>query len=191
MGRSAMLRDVGVMGFADVLGRYRGGRLSCEEAADILGMSVSSFYRWRHRYETAGEKGLVDGRIGKANARRAAVDEVSRAIELFETQYYDFTVQHFHEKLADHGIHRSYSWLKALLQKAGLVTRAKRRGEHRRRRPRKPMVGMMLHQDVSRHEWVAGQFWDHDRDHGRRRQYDLLGILRRRRRYYEQFSGIT
>jgi len=40
------------------------------------------------------------------------------------------------------------------------VKKAKKRGAHRRRRPRKPMPGMMLHQDGSRHEWVAGQQWD-------------------------------
>ena len=35
-----------------------------------------------------------------------------------------------------------------------------RRGAHRRKRPRRPVVGMMLHQDGSSHEWVAGPWWD-------------------------------
>ncbi|RWC31439.1 MAG: ISNCY family transposase [Mesorhizobium sp.] len=39
----------------------------------------------------------------------------------------------------------------------GLVERAKRRGAHRRKRERKPCEGMMLHQDGSRHAWLAGQ----------------------------------
>ena len=51
----------------------------------------------------------------------------------------------------------SYTWTKTTLQRAGLVSKAPRRGAHRRRRPRKPCVGMMLHQDGSRHEWLAGQ----------------------------------
>ena len=100
-------------------------------------MSVSSFFRWRQRYEAGG--GLADQRIGKASARRAPVDEVARVLELFETRYFDFTVKHFHEKLVDeHGIRRSYTWTKNALQAAGKVRKAKRRGEHRRRRPRKP-----------------------------------------------------
>lgn len=149
------------MRFEEVFGRYRCGRLSCEEAADVLGMSVSSFFRWRQRYEAGGSEGLADQRIGTASARRAPVDEVARVLGLFETRYFDFTVKHFHEKLVDeHGIQRSYTWTKNALQAAGKVRKAKRRGEHRRRRPRKPMVGMMLHQDGSRHEWVAGQYWD-------------------------------
>lgn len=161
MGRGRVLSEVRAMRFEEVYGRYRCGRLSCEEAADVLGMSVSSFFRWRQRYEAGGSEGLADQRIGKASARRAPVDEVARVLELFETRYFDFTVKHFHEKLVDeHGIRRSYTWTKNALQAAGKVRKAKRRGEHRRRRPRKPMVGMMLHQDGSRHEWVAGQYWD-------------------------------
>jgi hypothetical protein len=36
----------------------------------------------------------------------------------------------------------------------GLVMPAARRGAHRRKRPRRPMVGMMLHQDASKHRWI-------------------------------------
>jgi transposase len=148
------------MRFEEVMGRYGDGRLSCEEAADVLGMSVSSFYRWRRRFETRGIEGLADGRIGKASGRRAPVDEVTRVLALYETRYFDFTAMHFHEKLAGHGIKRSYTWTKSRLQEAGKIAKAKKRGAHRRRRPRKPMPGMMLHQDGSRHEWVPGQGWD-------------------------------
>jgi transposase len=149
------------MRFEEVLGRYGSGRLSCEEAADLLSMSVSSFYRWRRRYEShGGPAGLADGRMGKASARRAPVDEVARVLELYETRYFDFSAKHFHEQLSGHGIQRSYSWTKSTLQAHGKVVKAKRRGAHRRRRPRKPLPGMMLHQDGSRHEWVTGQWWD-------------------------------
>jgi len=149
------------MRFEEVVGRLYGGCLSCDEAADVLGMSVSTFYRWRQRFEANGIEGLADGRLGKASGRRAPVDEVARVLALFETRYFDFNVRHFHEKLVgEHGVRRSYSWTKNTLQAAGKVARAKRRGAHRRRRPRKPLVGMMLHQDGSRHEWVPGQSWD-------------------------------
>jgi hypothetical protein len=43
------------------------------------------------------------------------------------------------------------------LHAAGLVERARRRGAHRRKRPRKPCEGMMQHQDGSRHAWLAAQ----------------------------------
>jgi transposase len=161
MGLAGVLQEVRMMRFEEVLDRFRGGRLSCEEAADVLGMSVSSFYRWRCRHEVEGAEGLADRRLGRVSARRAPADEVSRVLELFETRYFDFNVKHFHEKLtAEHGIARSYTWTKTTLQAAGKVRKARRRGAHRRRRPRRPLVGMMLHQDGSRHEWVPERWWD-------------------------------
>jgi hypothetical protein len=38
-----------------------------------------------------------------------------------------------------------------------LVAKAPRKGAHRRKRERRPLPGMMLHQDGSRHEWLEGQ----------------------------------
>jgi hypothetical protein len=115
----------------------------------------------RRRYEGEGAEGLYDRRLGRVSARRAPADEVMQVLELFETRYWDFTVKHFHEKLvSEHGLGRSYSWTKNTLRAAGKVKKAKRRGAHRRKRPRRPMVGMMLHQDGSSHQWVAGQVWD-------------------------------
>ena len=73
-----------------------------------------------------------------------------RVLELFETRYPDFTAKHFHEKLVcEHGFGLSYNWLRLSLQAHGKIKPAPRRGAHRRKRPRRPVVGMMLHQDGS------------------------------------------
>jgi len=40
------------------------------------------------------------------------------------------------------------------------MPKAKARGAHRKRRERSPLPGLMIHQDGSSHEWVAGQRWD-------------------------------
>lgn len=160
MRRSEVLQEVRKMKFEEAYNQYRSRRLSCEDAADLLGTSVSTFYRYRRRYEEDGEEGLADRRIGKLSTRRAPVDEVLKVVTLFKTKYYDFTVKHFHEKLAGHGINRSYTWTKKVLQRVGVVKKAPRRGAHRRKRARRPLPGMMLHQDGSRHEWVPGRLWD-------------------------------
>ena len=161
MGRSRVLQEVLVMRFEEIYGRFSEGRLNCEEASDLLGISVSSFHRRRRRFEEEGLEGLVDARLGKASARRVPVDEVTRMLGLFETRYFDFTVKHFHEKLVlAHGFTRSYSWTKGALQARGKVKKAPRRGAHRRKRPRRPLPGMMLHQDGSTHQWVPGHWWD-------------------------------
>jgi hypothetical protein len=55
----------------------------------------------------------------------------------------------------DHRFAWSYSWTEAFLQSRNLLAKADRRGAHRRKRPRRPLRGMMLHQDASRHAWLV------------------------------------
>jgi transposase len=149
------------MKFEDVYERTYRNVLSQGEAAEILGISERTFRRWRDRFAAEGAAGLYDRRLGRVSARRAPVDEVARVLDLFETRYKGFTAKHFHEKLVDeHGFGLSYNWLRLTLQAHGRITPAPRRGAHRRKRPRRPMVGMLLHQDGSTHEWVAGRIWD-------------------------------
>jgi hypothetical protein len=80
-------------------------------------------------------------------------DEIER---LYRERYQGFTAKHFHEHLvATHGFNWGYTFTKTYLQGRGLLAKAPRRGAHRRKRPRRPLVGMMLHQDASRHAWLA------------------------------------
>jgi transposase len=149
------------MKFEEVYERTCRAVLSSGEAAEVLGVSERTFRRWRGRFEAEGAEGLYDRRLGRASARRAPVDEVARVLDLHKTRYKGFTTKHFHEKLVnEHGFGLSYNWLRLTLQAHGRVTPAPRRGAHRRKRPRRPMVGMMLHQDGSSHEWVPGRIWD-------------------------------
>ena len=149
------------MRFEELYERQQAGRLSQEEVAEILNVDVRTVRRWMRRYEDDGVDGLIDKRIGQVSARRAPLDQVLKVQELYRSRYAGFTAKHFHEKLVEkHRIARSYTWTKRLLQAAGLVAKAKRRGAHRKRRERRPLPGMMLHQDGSRHEWVPGCRWD-------------------------------
>jgi transposase len=149
------------MKFEEVYERTARRELSQLEAASILGVSERTFRRWRDRFAADGAEGLYDRRLGKVSARRVPVDTVMGILELFDTRYWDFTAKHFHEKLAEeHGFTRSYNWTRLTLQAHGRVRKAPRRGAHRRKRPRRALPGMMLHQDGSTHEWVPGQWWD-------------------------------
>ncbi len=139
------------------LERYRAGSLSCLAAADLLGISERHFRRLRDRYEAGGAEGLIDGRRGKASGRRVAVDRIEWVLDQFATRYFDFTAKHFHEELAKRGFDLSYTWTKTLLQQRGLIGVAPRRSAHRKKRVRRPLPGMMLFQDGSTHEWLAGQ----------------------------------
>jgi len=161
MRRTEQLQGLRLMKFEDVYGRWYGNELSQAEAAEILGMSERTFRRYRDRFEADGAEGLYDRRLGRVSGRRVPVDTVMEVLELFDTRYGDFTAKHFWEKLvAEHGFTRSYNWLRLTLQARGRIKPAPRRGAHRRKRPRRPLPGMMLHQDGSRHEWVRGRWWD-------------------------------
>ena len=158
MRRTEQAQGLRLMKFEEVYGRTRHGVLGQAEAAEILGVSERTFRRWRDRYEPEGTEGLYGRRLGRVSARRAPVDEVARVLELFDTRYWDFTAKHFHEKLvAEHGCERSCSWVRLSLQAHGCRRAAPRRGGHRRKRARRALPGMMVHQDGSRHEWLAGQ----------------------------------
>lgn len=142
----------------EAIGRWRSGALSCGEAAEVLGMSERHFRRLRDRYEVEGAEGLIDRRRGRVSGRRVPLDRIEWVLEQFRTRYFDFTVKHFHERLvAEHRFALGYTWTKRVLQDAGLARRAPRRSAHRKKRPRRPLPGMLLFQDGSRHEWLAGQ----------------------------------
>lgn len=160
MGQAKQLQKVKMMMFSTILESFEAKKITCEEAAKLLEMSISTFYRSRMRHEEDGLDGLLDKRIGKISPKKAPADEVMKVVSLYKTEYYDFTVKHFHEKLPNYGINRSYTWTKNVLQLHGAAKRAKKRGAHRRKRPRRPLPGMMLHQDASTHEWVPGENWD-------------------------------
>ena len=158
MKRAAWLQDRRMQKFRDVLSRWEVGGLSMMEAGELLGMSERQFRRYRERYEEEGSHGLVDRRVGKPSPRRVPPAAAKLMKELYEGPYQGWNVKHFHEHLVrDHGFRWGYTWVKTQLNSMGLVTRAKRRGAHRRKRERKPFEGMMLHQDGSQAQWLAGE----------------------------------
>ena len=158
MGRARVLEEIRIMRFEGLLERHERGYLTQGEAGEMLGVSERTFRRWRERYREEGSPGLGDRRIGKPSPRRADAGELARARALYADMYQGFTVKPFHEHLvARHGYRHGYTVTRLALQGAGLVTRSTRRGAHRRRRPRRPLPGMLLHQDGSTHAWLEGQ----------------------------------
>ena len=150
------------MKIQEVILRAMAKTITWWQAAEILGISVRSMRRWRVRYERSGYDGLVDRRKGRPSEKRVPLEVVEKVLALYRETYFDFNVRHFHEKLREeHGIELSYTWVQKALQGAGLVQRARRRDKHRKRRPRRPLPGMMLHIDASTHRWFEqGQSWD-------------------------------
>ena len=151
----------------EVILRAMAKRMTWWQAAEVIGISDRQMRRWRRRWEKFGYDGLLDRRRGRPSLRRVPLELGERVLALYGEKYFDFNVRHFHEKLREHhGIALSYTWVKRALQGAGLVRKQGRRGVHRRRRPRRPLPGMLLHLDGSSHRWL-----------GEGRRYDLLVVL--------------
>ena len=155
------------MKIQEVILRAMAKKITWWQAAEILGFSDRHLRRIRERYEEFGYESMFDKRRGQPSPKRVPLATVEKVLALYREKYFDFNVRHFHEKLcAQHEIDLSYTWVKTVLQGAGLVGRQRQRGVHRKRRPRRPLPGMLLHIDGSHHQWFQDERW-----------YDLIVIL--------------
>lgn len=140
----------------EVILRARAGKLTWIQAAEILGITPRSLRRWRKRAQRYGEDQLLDRRRRIPSQRRVPGRTIDRILALYRKRYSGYNVRHFHETVqAEHGIQQSYTFVKQVLQGAGLVRKPRARGKHRQRRERRACVGEMLHLDGSRHHWLA------------------------------------
>ena len=151
----------------EVILKAAAGKFKWWEAAETMGVTDRTMRRWRERLNEHGYSGLWDYRKRSPSPKRVPMKTVEQVLQLYREKYFDFNVQHFDEKLRQlHDIDLSYTWVKTALQTAGLVKRRKKPGSHRKRRPRRPMPGMMLHIDGSEHRWFGDE-----------RCYELIVVL--------------
>jgi transposase len=144
----------------EVILRAMAKRITWWQAAEILGISNRTMRRWKWEYENNGFRALVDGRKGRPSWKRVPAGETERILALYRDTYFDLNVRHFYEKATtQHGVTLSYTWVKNLLQGAGLVKKSRDRKPHRKRRPRRPIPGMLLHIDGSHHQWFQDDRW--------------------------------
>ena len=156
------------MKIQEVILRAVSGEILWSQAAEIIGISDRGMRRWRQRYEEYGYTDLFDRRRGRPSPKRVPLATVEKVLKLYRGEYFDFNVRHFVEKLhQEHDIGLSYTWVKTALQTAGLVAKSRKRGKHHKKRPRRPLPGMMLHVDGSTHAWLPGGD----------RQHDLVAVL--------------
>lgn len=156
-----------MMKLQEVLLKAMARKITWWSAAEIIGVSDRTMRRWRERLVEHGYAGLADRRKGRPSEKRVPLATVEEVLRLFQETYYDLNIRHFHEKLREkHAIDLSYTWVQKALQGAGLVVKRGKRATHRRRREPRPMPGMLLHIDGSKHQWFSDERW-----------YDLIVIL--------------
>lgn len=145
-----------IMRIQEVFQRAEHDSITWNEAAEILGVDPRTVRRWKQTIEEDSFQGLLDKRTGKPSPKRAPRVARTRVLKLYKELYWQWNVKHFHEQLKKHQIFYGYTWTKKLLQEAELVQKLHKRDKHRKKRPRKPLVGMMIHIDGSEHRWIPG-----------------------------------
>jgi transposase len=135
------------------------GRITGQEAADVLGLSLRHIRRLNAAYRKEGAAVLAHGNRGKRSHRRIPEAVEEEIVALAKDLYYDYNNCHFTEELEErHGITVSSSTVRRVRQRHGLSSPRKRRvPRHRRRRERYPQAGMLLQVDGSKHDWLEGR----------------------------------
>lgn len=141
----------------EVLKKALKGKITWTQAALILGVTDRQVRRLRQAFSKGGKAALVDGRARPREERRIPESTVIELCRLRRELYSDFSVRHFYEFATEkHGLVLSYTKAKDILQSNALAIKSAGRGKHRRKRERRPMLGMLVHLDASTHRWIGG-----------------------------------
>jgi len=150
-------REARAMTRREVLTKAIARQLSWVQAAEVLGITVRHMRRIRRAVERHGMEAVLDQRGGRPRRRRIKAAAIELMCRLKRDVYADFSVRHFYEQVTEkYQVKVSYNWLRRMLQEAGVVAKEPARGKYRRRRERRPLVGMLVHLDASTHAWLAG-----------------------------------
>jgi len=139
-----------------VLQHWVDGRLTEQDVARILQLSVRQAYRLKAKYLSGGAQAIAHGNRGRKPAHALTDDLKQRVLHLYQSRYYGSNCTHFAELLAEYeNIHLSVSSVRRILIQGGMrAQRVKRRSKVHRPRPRKPQAGMLWQIDASPFSWL-------------------------------------
>ncbi len=146
---------------AEILTRLREGRLSVQQASQLLGVGERQVRRQLARYRRQGLGSLVHANTGCVPANKTPDAVRTKLAELAgkDGRYHDFNTCHLQEMLAEQeGLQIGRSTLDRLLCQDGI--RKRRRSRPRRvygHRERCARAGEMLLTDGSLHDWLEGR----------------------------------
>ena len=150
-------REVRAMTRQEVITNAIARRITWLQAAQIVRISARQMRRIKRQVEQFGMSAVMDQRGKRPRRRLIKAATIEMLIRLKRDVYPDFSLRHFYEQVSEkHQVKVSYNWLRLMLQAAGVVEREPGRGRYRRKRERRPLIGMMVHLDASTHEWIAG-----------------------------------
>jgi transposase len=146
-------REARAMTRREVITKAIDGQLSWVAAADIIGVTTRQMRRIRRAIQRHGVSAVMDQRGGRPRRKRVTAQTLTEICQLKRAMNADFSMRHFYERSTErHGIAVSYTYVRQVLQEAGVVKKESGRGRYRRRRERRPLVGMLVHLDAWTHQ---------------------------------------
>lgn len=134
------------------------GEISQVKAAEMLGLSVRQVRRITERIEEKGDEGVIHRLRGAASNRKTSEKVKDKIIRLYREHYEGFGPTLASEKLQElNGINLSDETLRLWLIASGDWEKRKKRGSHRKWRPRRLHRGEMIQIDGSHHDWFEGR----------------------------------
>jgi hypothetical protein len=156
-----------VMKAQEVMLKAAAGKLKWWEAAEIMGVTDRTIRRWRERLNEHGYSGLWDYRKRSPSPKRVPIEDGGGSFAALSREVLRLKRAALSWEVARVTWHRTELYVgQDALQTAGLVKRRNKPGSHRKRRPRRPLPGMMLHIDGSEHRWFGDE-----------RHYELIVVL--------------
>jgi hypothetical protein len=134
-------------------------RITNEQGAGALHMSVRQFRRVKTRFREGGARGLLHALRGRPGNRHLTLQAREQITALMTTTYAGFNDVHLTEKLrGGHGLAVSRSSVRTLRRALGRpATRRRAAPKHRSRRPRKAAVGQLAQLDASPFAWFEAR----------------------------------
>ena len=146
-----------------VLARVAAGTLRLGSAARLMEVSYRQAKRLYRRYRRDGAAGLKHRSAGRASKHAIAGKIRERVLALVREKYSGGVDERFGPTLAaehltsEDGVTVDHETLRRWMLIAGLWSRARKRGPHRRRRERKAHFGELVQMDGSFHPWFEAR----------------------------------
>src|SRR5215468_2639460 len=131
------------------------GKITNQEGARALRLSVRQFKRLKARFRAEGARGLLHRSRGRVSRRRLPPEVRQQVVRLLTTLYEGFNDVHLTEKLQErHALPISRASVRRLRLALGRPARRRRRApQHRSRRERALAMGQLVQLDASPFAW--------------------------------------
>jgi transposase len=145
----------------DIISEFLSGKVSRQEAAELLEVRERTVSRIARRIEIKGLAGVLHGNCEQCPWNKKSEEVRRRVMDLVESKYFDFNMSHCLEMLkSNEAIEVKYTTFRRWCHEKKLVKHSKkRRASARHRRVRMANEGYLLQMDGSPHRYNGKDEW--------------------------------